>query len=155
MLTMTQEHDIRKMYYEQGNSISEIARKTEYDRKTIRKYIDQDDWNVSPPDRTAKDEYPKLDPFKAEIDEWLEDDKHAKRKQRHTALRVFNRLTEEHGKQFDCSYRTVAGYVAMKKKEIFKSQDGFYRWSIPVERHNLILEMHSSLKMVIFAMENI
>ena len=125
MLTMTQEHDIRKMYYEQGKSISEISRITEYDRKTIRKYIDQDDWNVSPPDRTAKDEYPKLDPFKAEIDEWLEDDKHAKRKQRHTALRVFNRLTEEHGKQFDCSYRTVAGYVAMKKKEIFKSQDGF------------------------------
>jgi len=36
MLTMTQEHDIRKMLYEEGKNISTILRETSFDRKTVR-----------------------------------------------------------------------------------------------------------------------
>ena len=126
MLTMTQIDSIRKMYYEQGKNISEISKITENDRKTVRNYIGKDDWNSSPPPAPGtKDRYAKLSPYKAEIDRWLEEDKHAKRKQRHTATRVYNRLIEAYEKEFDCSYRTVAGYVAEKKKNIYGTQSGF------------------------------
>lgn len=125
MLTMTQIDFIRKMYYEQGKSISEISRITSNNRRTVRKYINKDDWNPSPPVMAVKPKYPKLDPFKAEIDQWLEDDKHAKRKQRHTATRVYHRLVEIHESKFNCSYRSIARYVAEKRKEIYGTQSGF------------------------------
>ncbi|RQD69812.1 MAG: hypothetical protein D5S00_05700 [Tindallia sp. MSAO_Bac2] len=41
MLTMAQVHLIRKMYYEEGKTISAIAEATGYDRKTVRKYLQQ------------------------------------------------------------------------------------------------------------------
>jgi hypothetical protein len=69
---------------------------------------------------------PKLDPFKSIIDEWLKEDKKAPRKQRHTALRVYNRLREQYKEAFQCSYRTVAIYYAVKHKELFSgANDGF------------------------------
>ena len=40
----------------------------------------------------AEVEFPKLDPFKADIDAWITEDKKAKRKQRHTAQRIYDRL---------------------------------------------------------------
>lgn len=124
MLTMTQAHDIRKMYFEKGKNISEIARETGHDRKTIRYYLEKEDWNDEPrAEREAV--YPKLDSFKPKIDDWLEEDKKAKRKQRHTARRVYDRLIEEYGDKFDCSYRTVAGYVAKTKREIFGKKAGY------------------------------
>ena len=52
-------------------------------------------------------------------------DKKAKRKQRHTARRVYDRLLEKYGSDFDCSYRTVAGYVAKRKKELFENKPGY------------------------------
>lgn len=124
MLSMTEIQQIRTMYFNEGKSITEIKRLTGRDRKTIRLYINNEDWNISKKD-TKEILYPKLEPFKSEIDSWLTEDKKAKKKQRHTARRVYDRLSELHGETFDCSYRTVAGYVAMKKKEIFKKIEGF------------------------------
>ncbi len=114
---MTQVHDIRKEYFEKGKSISQIARELGHDRKTIRAYIQKDDWNQKHPNPKKENDFPKLEPFKATIDEWLEEDKRARRKQRHTAKRVYDRLREEFKDKFNCSYRTVAVYVAMKKKK--------------------------------------
>lgn len=125
MLTMTQVDSIREMYYEQGKNISEVARISKSDRKTVRKYIEKADWNASPSEPKAKENHPKLAPYKKEIDKWLEDDRLAKRKQRHTARRVYDRLVEIYGKDFVCSYRTVAGYVAEKKKSVYGLQTGF------------------------------
>lgn len=127
---MTQVHDIRKEYFEKGKSISQIARELGYDRKTIRAYIQKDDWNQEVPNPKKENDFPKLEPFKATINEWLEEDKRARRKQRHTAKRVYDRLREEFPDTFNCSYRTVAGYVAMKKKEIFGKERGGY---LPLE----------------------
>lgn len=123
---MTQIHDIRKEYFEKGKNISQIARELGYDRKTIRTYIQKDDWNQEIPSPNKENNFPKLEPFKATIDEWLEEDKKARRKQRHTAKRVYDRLRAQFKDEFNCSYRTVAGYVAVKKKEIFgKEKDGY------------------------------
>ena len=44
-----------------------------------------------------------------------------RKKQRHTAKRVYDRLREKYGDKFNCSYRTVAGYVAGKKKELYQN----------------------------------
>ena len=57
---------------------------------------------------------PKLDPFKAVIDEWLTDDQKAPRKQRHTARRVWQRWWQEHGATV--SERQVDRYVATKRR---------------------------------------
>jgi len=78
---MTQVHDIRKMYFEEGKSITEISRETGHDRKTIRMYIQKEDWNDNEPKPIPEAEFPKLTPFKDDIDEWLTEDKKAKRKQ--------------------------------------------------------------------------
>ena len=47
MLTMTQIDDIRNAFFFKGLSISEIAREFKVDRKTVRKYVYQEDWNAS------------------------------------------------------------------------------------------------------------
>ncbi|MFA4885522.1 MAG: IS21 family transposase [Desulfotomaculaceae bacterium] len=122
---MTQAHDIRKLYFEEGKNISQIARETGRDRKTVRYYLEKDDWNDELPKIENEAGYPKLDPYKSDIDYWLAEDKKAKRKQRHTARRVYDRLTDKYGDSFDCSYRTVAGYVATKKKEVFGKKAGY------------------------------
>lgn len=46
MLTMTQIDDIRRAFFMKGETVSEISREFKVDRKTVRKYIRQDNWNV-------------------------------------------------------------------------------------------------------------
>lgn len=121
---MSEIKQIRNLYYEEGMKISEISRDSGSDRKTVRKYLEQKDWNQDIPKPAVQPGFYKLDKYKPEIDSWLTEDKKAKRKQRHTAKRVYNRLVEIHKEKFDCSYRTVAGYVAMRKKEIYGGKKG-------------------------------
>lgn len=125
MLTMTQKNHIRKMFFEQGMNISEIASEAKNDRKTIRKYLEEDDWSQKPINTPVNKNKSKLDPFKEEIDSWLEDDKKARKKQRHTAKRVFVRLASIHKEKFDCGYKTVSNYVSKRKKEIYTQKEGF------------------------------
>ena len=81
---------VRDMYYRQGKNISEISDQLKLNWKTVQKYIDKTDFNV--PLERAKDAEPsfkKLEPYKTMIDQWLNDDKKAPRKQRHTAKRIY------------------------------------------------------------------
>ena len=132
MLTMDQIHHIRALYYEQGYNISEIAKATNRDWKTVAKYIDITDFNEPQPVPASERKFcPKLDPYKAIIDSWLEEDRNHPRKQRHTARKVFNRLTKE-VPGFDCSYRLVAEYVRCQKEALnLKRNEGF----LPLEHH--------------------
>jgi transposase len=118
---MDEKIDIRSAYFEHGKTISQISRATGRDRKTVRGIIGRDDWNMPPPEPEGGDICPKLDPFKTIIDEWLEEDKKAKKKQRHTSKRVYDRLRKETETKdrFNCSYESVNKYVRQKKKEIF------------------------------------
>ena len=123
MLKMKEITDLRKMYFEDGENISQIQKKTGFDRKTIRKFIDKKDWNDPVHEPATRES--KLDVFKEEIDGWLKADKEMRKKQRHTARRVHNRLKEKYNNEFDCSYRTVAKYVAEKKKSIYENKQSF------------------------------
>ena len=120
------------MYYQQDKNISEIAAEIGLNRKTISKYVDMEDFNCPlPTPVSAVTHESKLDQFKHLIDEWLQADKLAPRKQRHTAKRVFKRLQEEVN-GFNCSYRLVALYVAQKKKELnLKKKEGY----LPLNHH--------------------
>jgi len=126
MLAMDQIHHIRALYYEQGYNISEIAKATNHDWKTVAKYIDMEDFNeTSPLPALQKQICPKLDPYKSLIDSWLEEDKKHHRKQRHTARKIYDRLAAEVS-GFDCSYRLVAEYVKHRKEELnLKRNEGF------------------------------
>ena len=59
---------------------------------------------------------PKLGAYHALIDAWLEADRDAPRKQRHTARRVWQRLVEEHGAVV--SERQVSRYVRARRREL-------------------------------------
>ena len=99
MLTMDQIHDIRFRFYEKGENVSQIAEALRLDWRTVRKYIDQNDFNEAAPKPAMDKKFcPKLDPYKALIDSWLIEDKSAPRKQRHTAkLRTLKGRTMLHG----------------------------------------------------------
>ena len=49
MVAMDQVHHIRKLYYEQGLNISEIANETKRDWKTVQKHVDKTDFNIPEP----------------------------------------------------------------------------------------------------------
>ena len=85
---MDQVHTIRDLYYNQGLSMTDIAKKLNCDWRTVRKYVDQEDFSPSTPVPESEVLHEsKLDPYKSLIDSWLIGDKDKKtpRKQRHTA----------------------------------------------------------------------
>ena len=108
---------IRDCYYNRHMKIHEIADLMKHDVKTIRKYLDQVDFNPPAAQPGEKNICPKLDPYKEIIDGWLEDDKRMPRKQRHTARRVYDRLRHETS-GFSCSYRTVCTYFSFRRREM-------------------------------------
>lgn len=68
---MDKVEEIRRMFFNEGKSISEINRLTGVDKKTLRKYICKTDFN-------AEQKRGKLNPFMTEIDSWLEQDQFKK-----------------------------------------------------------------------------
>ena len=131
MTSMDQIHRIRDLYFGQDKSLTEIARIEKLDWRTVRKYVDMENFSEVPPSPKEEQHSSKLDQFKPIIDKWLVADKKAPRKQRHTAKRVHKRLKDEVD-GYDCSYRLVAAYVAEKKKELrLKQKEGY----LPLEHH--------------------
>jgi transposase len=59
---------------------------------------------------------PKLGGYRELIDGWLKADRDAPRKQRHTARRIWERLSSEHGAQV--SERAVRKWVAARRREL-------------------------------------
>ena len=49
MTTMDQIHHIRELFYSQGKNISEIAKETGLNWKTVQKYVDKTDFNLPAP----------------------------------------------------------------------------------------------------------
>ena len=89
MLNMPQIDSIKNAYAN-GDRISEIARNLGYDRKTVRKYLQMENFTEAIPSKETRVSI--LDPYKSLIDQWLDEDRSRWHKQRHTAKRIYNRL---------------------------------------------------------------
>lgn len=120
---MTQQDKVRELFYEQGLSITKIEAETGHTRKTISKIVNKSDWNEK--EIIQNQSKTKIEKYKHDIDLWLTGDIKAHRKQRHTAKRVYERLKEKYGSNFNASYRTIANYVGEQKKKLFNKQKGF------------------------------
>jgi transposase len=94
MITMAQQTAIKALQH-QGLGPSAIAARLGLDRKTVRKYLAQDDFSPQPPPvRVPRSS--KLDPYHAVIQQWLAEDARTFYKQRHTAQRILERLRAEY-----------------------------------------------------------
>ncbi len=105
---------IRRDERVEGLSIRELARRHGVHRRTVRAAL----VDAGPPPRKASVRAaPRLDPYKAAVDEMLKAALSAPRKQRHTARRVHARLVEEHG-AVGLSYSTVRDWVRLRRAVI-------------------------------------
>ena len=113
MLKMSQVNYIRDLH-NSGCRISKISDETGVDPKTIRKYIQKDDFSQKPPKKTAHPSI--LDGYKKTINEWLDEDKKSWYKQQHTAKRIYDRLIDECG--YTGSYSVVQRYVKKMREHV-------------------------------------
>ena len=104
---------VRRAHFVEGMSIREAARMFGLRRSTVNKMLEYS----APPGyrREQPPRRPKLDPYKGLIDHILEDDQSLPKKQRHTARRIFDRLTDEHG--FLGKYTIVKDYVRERRRQ--------------------------------------
>ena len=86
---------IRRDRDRDGLSIRALAERHGVHRRAVRQALASPVPPVkrSPSSRPA----PKLGAYRAIVDAWLEADREAPRKQRHTAKRIHRRLVDEHG----------------------------------------------------------
>jgi transposase len=103
---------IRRDREREGLSIRALAARHGVHRRAVRQALA----SPLPPARRAPSgrPAPKLGAYRALVDAWLEADREAPRKQRHTARRIHRRLVDEHGA--DVAETTVRDYVRARKR---------------------------------------
>ena len=99
---------IRRAHEREKLGIRELSRRFGVHRRDVRLALAV--CGPAPRKTPAPRPSPSLDPWKSLIEFWLHEDRHAPRKQRHTAHRVWERLVEEQGALIGES--TVRRYVA-------------------------------------------
>jgi transposase len=112
MITVEKKEEIRRAFYLEGKSIRQIQRDTGFHRGTIRKALE--DGEVPHYTLQQLRTSPVLDPVRSIIDQWLKEDESRPSKQRHTAKRIYERLTTEYG--FQGAESTVRRYVGQQRK---------------------------------------
>src|SRR5215218_6733264 len=105
---------IRRDRDREGLSIRALAARHGVHRRAVRQALA----SPVPPAKRSPVSWPapKLGAYRALIDEWIEADRDAPRKQRHTARRIWQRLVAEHGAEV-CE-RQVARYVRERRREL-------------------------------------
>ncbi|MBM3157952.1 MAG: IS21 family transposase [Chloroflexi bacterium] len=114
MIQVDQKENIRRLYFIKRHSIRQIAEELHHSRKTVRKAIV--DASIPQYHLAVAKPSPVMGPYQETIRSWLEADKNQPAKQRHTAHRIYERLTSEHG--FTGAERTVREHVAKLKRTL-------------------------------------
>ena len=114
MLKMPQQEYIKFLREAEGCSVSDIARQVGIHWRTAKRYADKENWNESIGKR--KSSSPVMGPVMEVVDAWLVEDQLLPRKQRHTGVRIFQRLQAEYA--FTGGQRTVLTYVKKRKSEM-------------------------------------
>ena len=104
----------------EGLSLREIERRTGHNFRTVKKYVDTEDWNEGRKPRKKRGSG--LDPLKPTIDEWIREDQKRSRKYRRTGTKIYNdlRSDEELSKLLTVGKQTVINYVSKRKGELSK-----------------------------------
>lgn len=105
---------IRREYEFDQHSIRALARKFGVHRRTVRQALAS---AVPPPRKQSVRARPKIDLVRGFIDDILEQDRKAPRKQRHTAHRIYVRVRQEF-LHCQVAERTVRQYVRERKMEL-------------------------------------
>ena len=104
---------VRRVVMVEGMSVREASRVFGLHRDAVRKMLA---YSVPPGyRRQISPKGPKLESFTGVIDRILGDDNQVPRKQRHTAKRIFERLSDEYG--FDGGYTIVKDYVRKHRRQ--------------------------------------
>ncbi len=118
MLTITQVNYIRELYFLEGKNYSEICKMTQKNYRTVKKYVEMDDFN----EQHHKAKRPnKSDILRPIIKKWILEDQSRHRKQRHTAKRIFERLEEEYPEILKISDRRVRDIVKEEREKLHGS----------------------------------
>jgi len=117
MRSVAQIQTIRHLYDQEGWAVRRIARELKISRQLVRKALDRTVSTEEPHyTRHKQVAHPKMDPYQAQIDAWIQQDEGAPRKQRHTAHRIWERLRDELGAKVEES--TVRRYVAERRRAL-------------------------------------
>ena len=122
MLKMARIEHIKHLYEEEGKSLREIAEIVGVNFRTAQKYASKYDFNTGDLPSVTPEKFPVLGPYISIIDGWLEHDRREPRKQRHTAMRIYTRLHEEHS--YGGSYCSVRRYVSRKRWLVNQEREG-------------------------------
>ncbi|WP_157406247.1 helix-turn-helix domain-containing protein, partial [Neobacillus drentensis] len=119
MIEMAQFHNIKFLKEVEGLSQRQIATKLGISRNTVSKYLKS---NTAPTTvlrnyvygtKEYSQETKRVIPI---IDQWLEDDLKSWKKQKHTAIKIFNRLQDEY--DFKGSASNIRKIVAKRRQQI-------------------------------------
>lgn len=126
MVNMKEYEYIRTGHFVYEKSIRQLQRETGHSRQTIRKVIE----GVYPKYHIKKEKVcPAIGDYKEIIKSWLEKDIEIHRKQRHTGVRIYTRLKNEHN--YNGSESTILKYVGNLKREMGLSRREVF---IPLEQ---------------------
>ena len=117
MLSMRKIDTIRRYKFDLDMPVRAICYKLDVSPTTVYKYTKMDDFTeLLRKPRKSRPSW--MEPYKPIIKEWLLEDKTHHYKQRHTAKRVFDRLSEMYS-DFNLSYATVATAFRKLKSEVY------------------------------------
>ena len=98
---------IRRLYYRDGLSLSEIERRTGLTRKTVRRWLNAAE-GTEPKYRRRPAEDVKIAPFAVQLTRSLEVDARRPKRERRTALKLFREIKAT---GFDGDYSRVTEFV--------------------------------------------
>jgi len=111
---------IRRLCLVEKKSISEVARKFQLSRTTVRKYLK----DSQPPGYHQKQPRPRpqMEPFEDQLNAWLEYDLTRPRRERRTAMRLYEDLQRE---GYTGAYDSVVRFVRVFRQTSSRSIDAY------------------------------